>query len=68
MPRFAPRCSIPERHHRRCQRCRPFRVRPSQFLSGAVNDLWSVSAPSATGLWAAGGGYRTLVMHFCPKG
>jgi hypothetical protein len=41
---------------------------PSQFLSGAVNNLWSVSAPSATDLWAAGGGYRTLVMHFCPKG
>lgn len=40
---------------------------PSQFLRGAVNNLWAVSAPSATDIWAAGGGYKTLLMHFCPK-
>jgi hypothetical protein len=38
------------------------------WATGAVNNPWSVSAPSATDLWAAGGGYRTLVMHFCPAG
>ena len=39
---------------------------PSLFRPGATNNLWSVSAPSATDIWAAGGGGRTLVEHLCP--
>ena len=34
--------------------------------SGAVNGLFAVSAPTATDIWAAGGGYKTVVEHLCP--
>jgi hypothetical protein len=39
---------------------------PGLAQKGNVNTLWSVSAPTATGIWAAGGGYHTLVEHICP--
>jgi hypothetical protein len=39
---------------------------PSPSLNHAVNVLWAVSAPTATDIWAAGGGYKTLIMHICP--
>ena len=39
---------------------------PSLAQRGNVNTLWSVSAPSATDIWAGGGAYHTLIEHICP--
>ena len=41
---------------------------PSLAQQGNVNTLWSVSAPSATDIWAGGGAYHTLIEHICPDG
>jgi hypothetical protein len=39
---------------------------PGLSRTGAVNALFAVSAPTATDIWVAGGGYKTVVEHLCP--
>jgi hypothetical protein len=40
---------------------------PARSRPGSVNGLFDVSAPAATDVWAAGGGYKTVAEHFCPS-
>jgi hypothetical protein len=40
---------------------------PALSRPGAVNGLFAVSAPTATDIWAAGGGYKTVIEHLCPS-
>ena len=41
---------------------------PEFSRTGTVNGLFAVSAPTATDIWAAGGGGKTVIEHICPKG